>query len=262
MATNFQPDYAALPGETLLETLDALGLSTSELAARTSLPELDIRAVADGRSPIGYDMARRFEEALKVPRDFWITLEQRYQERKLALDEAYRRRQRTKTVISGILLGAAAVAVIACPAFAIVFRRANAAEARTAVRVKEARIEGADEGYAAAEQPTQPAPAHTRGYVYLGVCEKTWISRKFGYLPACDESIPDQGKAIVSREGDVIRDSLPTTVNGHRKFGEPIGRISAATRVLLRSIHAVSTYPAGPQHYWGEVEIPEQQRIP
>jgi addiction module HigA family antidote len=258
MSTNTQPDYASPPGETLRETLEELGLSTAELAVRISLPEVDVRAVADGKSPIGLDMAGRFEEALRVPRDFWIALERQYQERKRAIDEMQRRQQRFRSTCVGLVAGIAAGAILACPALAFVMSRAQAKEAKAEARITEARIEGADEGYAAAEQPTQPALAHTVGYVYLGTCEKTWATKNFVWIPPCSTTLPPDGLKIISRKGDVIRESLPSTSAGRRKFGEPIGRVSAGYTVILRSMHAVSAYPSGPQHYWGKVELLDQ----
>lgn len=262
MGTNLQPDYASPPGDTLLETLDALGLSTADFAAKISLPEVDVRAVAEGKSPIGYDMASRFEEALRIPRDFWIGLENQYQDRRRSIDEVRRRRQIIKNIGTGVFLGAVVVALISCPVVALVVHRAHAQEAKSNARITEARIAGADDGYAAAEQPAEPALAHTIGYVYLGTCDKTWVTRKFGWLPACDAQLPRDGQKIVSWKGDMIRESLPETVNGHRKFGEPVGKVSAGVTVVLYSLHTVSAYQSGPQHIWGKVELPEQPKAP
>lgn len=258
MRSSFQPDFVSPPGETLKDALDELGLSMAEFAARISMPEADIRAVVDGRTPIGHDMASRFETALNVPRDFWIALESNYQQRKLMLDERQRAKLRNRTIFFSAAVGAMTVALVACPLFAVALHRANAQVDRAEARISAARIEGADEGYAAAEVPAQAAPTNAIGYVYLGMCEKVWSNQKFGRLPPCDVDIPADGKRIISWKGDVIRETLPVTVNGHRKFGAPIGRVSAGYTVILRSLHAVSSYPNGPQHYWGKVELPEQ----
>lgn len=97
MGTRLEPDYANPPGDTLMETMEALGLSLGELAARTGLPEADLRSVIDGRSPIGINMAARLESALEVPQHFWLALERQYQDRRRSVEEAGWRRQRLRS---------------------------------------------------------------------------------------------------------------------------------------------------------------------
>ena len=43
--TTFSPDYAVPPGETLQETIDALGLSQKELSERTGLADKTINQI-------------------------------------------------------------------------------------------------------------------------------------------------------------------------------------------------------------------------
>lgn len=257
MGTNFQPDYASPPGETLLETLEALGMSTSDLANRTSLPEGVIVAIADGRGPIEDEVAWKFEQALQVPRDFWLARERLYRSRKRELEEAQRRRQARQSLWKGVAYGAATVLLVGGAVGMFCFRRAYALKTKETEKVRQLAAEEVDAAYTAAQQPAVlPAPANSTGFVYLGRCEKTWSSKQFGGLPPCGAQIPPDGQKIISWHGDVIRTSLPTTANGQRRLGDPIGRVSAGHSLILRSIHAVSVFASGPQYYWGAVELP------
>jgi len=249
-----------------METMEALGLSLSDLAGRIHLPEADLRSVIDGRSPIGIDMAGRLESALQVPQDFWLALDRQYQDRRRAVDEAKWRRQRIRSSVEWCIAGVAITALIACPALAIVLQKARAEKLQSERRVVQARVEAADEGFAAATQPTEvEAPARTVGYVYLGTCDKSWSVRKFGWLPdSCQTALPSDGKRIVSWKGDSVRSALPTTTpNGRRSYGQPLGSVRAGYTVILHEMYAVSAYQDGrPQHYWGKVELPESSAAP
>jgi addiction module HigA family antidote len=76
----YEPDYAIPPGETLVETLESLGMSQAELAARTGRPLKTINEIAKGKSAITPDTALQFEKVLGVPASFWNTLETNYQQ--------------------------------------------------------------------------------------------------------------------------------------------------------------------------------------
>src|SRR3972149_8107917 len=100
----YSPDYAVPPGETLLETIEALGMTQAELAAGTGRPPETIneigqggRAQADlaartgrtlktineivkGKAPIRPDTALQLERALGVPASFWNNRERNYRE--------------------------------------------------------------------------------------------------------------------------------------------------------------------------------------
>jgi plasmid maintenance system antidote protein VapI len=259
MGTDYRPDYASPPGETLLETLEELGLSTVELARQISMSEGAILAIATGSSPITEEVAGKLEEALHVPRSFWMARERLYRERIQTLEEE-RRLQKRATGRTAFGLGAVSAALICGSVFYLV-HRAQASKLKEAERTSESRVQqAADEGYAAAQQEAPLVSTSAVGYVYLGKCEKGWISRQFGGLPVtCDAPLPDSGQKIVSWHGDVIRSSLPTTQQGRRKFGEPIGRVSAGYTVILRSLHRVSNFASGPQYYWGQVEVAAPQ---
>lgn len=74
----YSPTYAVPPGETLLETIEALGMSRAELAKRTGLTPDTIDEIIQGRAPMTPEIALRFELVLGVPARFWMNLERRY----------------------------------------------------------------------------------------------------------------------------------------------------------------------------------------
>jgi len=67
------------PGATLLETLETLGMTQSELALRISRPEKTISEIINGIAMITPDTAIQFERALGVSASFWNSLEKNYQ---------------------------------------------------------------------------------------------------------------------------------------------------------------------------------------
>jgi addiction module HigA family antidote len=73
------PDYIALPGETLLETLEDREMSQAELAERTGRPVKTINEIIKGKAPITPDTALQLERVLGVPASFWNNLERNYQ---------------------------------------------------------------------------------------------------------------------------------------------------------------------------------------
>ncbi len=48
----FDPDYAVPPGETLKETIEAMGLTERDLALRTGLAAQTIAEIIKGKAPI------------------------------------------------------------------------------------------------------------------------------------------------------------------------------------------------------------------
>ena len=75
----FQPNYAIPPGETLSETLDALGMTQAELADRIGRPRKTINGIIKGKTIITSETALQLERALRIPASFWINLEAQYQ---------------------------------------------------------------------------------------------------------------------------------------------------------------------------------------
>jgi len=73
-----EPDYAVAPGETLQETLQALGMTQSELARCIGHSEEAIDAIMQGNAAITVDIVLQLERVLGVPASFWLNLEQNY----------------------------------------------------------------------------------------------------------------------------------------------------------------------------------------
>ncbi|MEW6669415.1 MAG: HigA family addiction module antitoxin [Thermodesulfobacteriota bacterium] len=77
----FKPNYAVPPGETLKETMEAIGMTQAELSQRTGYPRKTIKDIIHGKTAITPDTAIRLERVLGVPASFWNNLEKNYQER-------------------------------------------------------------------------------------------------------------------------------------------------------------------------------------
>ncbi|HPY82256.1 MAG TPA: ImmA/IrrE family metallo-endopeptidase, partial [Bacteroidales bacterium] len=90
----FKPDIVFHPGETLAEKLRELTMGPKEFAVRTGKPEKTIIAIIKGDSSLTSEMAVLFESVLKIPANFWLKKQFRYDEykarekRALAIKEA------------------------------------------------------------------------------------------------------------------------------------------------------------------------------
>lgn len=91
MATN-KPieDFATAPGETLLDSITALGMSQVELAERIGLNKKTINLIIKGAEPITHKTALAFEKVLRVPAHFWLNMEANYREHLARVEEAKR----------------------------------------------------------------------------------------------------------------------------------------------------------------------------
>jgi HTH-type transcriptional regulator/antitoxin HigA len=76
----YNPDFVTPPGESLLETLEVMGMSQAEFAERTGRPKKTINEIIRGKAAITPETALQFEKVLGVPASFWINREQNYQE--------------------------------------------------------------------------------------------------------------------------------------------------------------------------------------
>jgi len=83
----FRPDYVSIPGETLLETLETIGMSQAELANRMGRPKKTINEIIQGKTAITAETALQLELVLGVPATFWLNREQQYQEAKARIAE-------------------------------------------------------------------------------------------------------------------------------------------------------------------------------
>jgi addiction module HigA family antidote len=67
------------PGEYLLEEfMKPLGLSSRELARTLGVPANRISSIVAGRRAVTADTALRLERAFRMPAQFWLGLQQRY----------------------------------------------------------------------------------------------------------------------------------------------------------------------------------------
>jgi addiction module HigA family antidote len=85
------PSVVFHPGETLAEKLEEMEMGPKEFALRTGKPEKTIIAVLKGESSITADMAVQFENATRIPAQFWMNHQRSYDE--------YMAREKHKAVI-------------------------------------------------------------------------------------------------------------------------------------------------------------------
>lgn len=88
----YEPDYAVPPGNTLQDTIDALGMSQREFAARTDLTTKTVNQIIKGEAPITQSNAIRFERVTGVSAAMWNNLQSLYAEQKEKLKEQERLR--------------------------------------------------------------------------------------------------------------------------------------------------------------------------
>lgn len=86
----YNPDYAVPPGETLLEIIESLGMSQTQLAERTHRPKKTISEIINGKTAITPETAIQLEHVLDVPARFWMNLENNYRETLARLEEKER----------------------------------------------------------------------------------------------------------------------------------------------------------------------------
>jgi HTH-type transcriptional regulator/antitoxin HigA len=76
----YNPTSITRPGVTLQETLDALGMTQSELARRMGRPVKTINEIVKGRAAITPETAFQLERVLNVAAGFWNRLEANYRD--------------------------------------------------------------------------------------------------------------------------------------------------------------------------------------
>ncbi len=84
----YRPDFVLPPGETILETLEAIGMTQAELAERTGKAPKTVNEIVAGKAPITPETAILLERVLRAPARFWLSLEGNYQEWKARSEEA------------------------------------------------------------------------------------------------------------------------------------------------------------------------------
>lgn len=84
------PSYTVRPGETLLESIEKLGMSQAELAQRMGRPLKTINEIIKGKAAITAETALQLEKVLNIPASFWTKAEHTYREA-LARREEHKR---------------------------------------------------------------------------------------------------------------------------------------------------------------------------
>ena len=82
----YEPDYVTEPGEILQETIDNLGITQKELAARTGYSTKHVNQLITGKARMTPEAAFRLERVTRVPSRFWNNLETQYQDRRARLE--------------------------------------------------------------------------------------------------------------------------------------------------------------------------------
>lgn len=77
---NFHPNYAIAPGNTLKETLKAIGMTRAEFAKRIGYSIKTINEIIKGEKAITTEMAIKLESAVDIPASFWSSLEYNYRD--------------------------------------------------------------------------------------------------------------------------------------------------------------------------------------
>lgn len=91
----YDPDLVSTPGETLRETLDALGLSQAELADRMGRPKKTINEIIKGKAALTPDTALQLERVLGIPAGFWSNRDHHYREFLAKMGERERLQRKT-----------------------------------------------------------------------------------------------------------------------------------------------------------------------
>ncbi|MEI6408991.1 MAG: ImmA/IrrE family metallo-endopeptidase [Bacteroidota bacterium] len=75
------------PGDTIQETIDALGMTQAELAQRMGRPKEKINELIKGKAPLTMDTAIMLERVLNIPVSFWTNRESAYRETLARIEE-------------------------------------------------------------------------------------------------------------------------------------------------------------------------------
>jgi addiction module HigA family antidote len=80
LQNQYRPCYISPPGDTLLETLEAIDMPRTELAKRVGQPVQIINEIIQAKAVITDEIALQLEQVLPIPASFWLGMEQNYQE--------------------------------------------------------------------------------------------------------------------------------------------------------------------------------------
>lgn len=79
VVAGYSPDKAVPPGDTLLETIEVLGLSQVELARRMGRPVKTINEIIKAKAAITPETAIQLERVVGTPASFWNNLQRNYE---------------------------------------------------------------------------------------------------------------------------------------------------------------------------------------
>jgi len=96
ITNQYIPDSVSPPGETLQETIEALGMSQADLAERTGHSSKMINEIIKGKAPITPKMSIELERVLDVPASFWNNRERHYRENLARREEHARLEEHVK----------------------------------------------------------------------------------------------------------------------------------------------------------------------
>ncbi len=74
----YRPDLVLPPGDTLLETIEAMGMTQAQLALRMGVTEKHINEIIKGKASLTEDTALKLERVLGINASFWRNLEHMY----------------------------------------------------------------------------------------------------------------------------------------------------------------------------------------
>lgn len=80
-ATEYDPDYAVPPGETIAELMDQRGITTAELGSYLGIGEPSVVELLSGKLVIDDALAKRLAITFHLPVAFWLKREANYRER-------------------------------------------------------------------------------------------------------------------------------------------------------------------------------------
>ncbi len=83
----FIPNYASPPGASLLEMLESLGMSQSDLSLRLGKTKKYVNELIKGKAPISPETAIYLERILMVPAEYWLNRETQYRESLARIEE-------------------------------------------------------------------------------------------------------------------------------------------------------------------------------
>lgn len=90
----YYPDVVSPPGETLRETLEALGMSQVELAERMGRPKKTINEIIKGKAALTPDTALQLERVLGISAGFWNNRDYHFREYQAGRQESERLRHK------------------------------------------------------------------------------------------------------------------------------------------------------------------------